>query len=224
MMPLNPGVHFLTPTIPVHVFQAERPGPCALVQAGIHGDEIAGVHALEEMLESGLTPKRGKLIIIPVMNPPAYRAQQRTRPGGLDLNRCFPGSANSEQVEQRLARQFMDLVEQERPDLMVTLHESMKRFHPDIPQSFGQTLVYGVEPRPPIIDRVIDALNQELEHPYEVWAPHLYPVSTSSTEMIVDAIGCVGICAETWAAFELPRRVAMQRSLVGHLLRELEML
>ena len=80
-MPLSPGVHFLTPTIPVHVFQAQGPGPTALVQAGIHGNEIAGVHALEEMLEEGLSLKRGKLIVIPVMNPPAYRAKKGSSTG-----------------------------------------------------------------------------------------------------------------------------------------------
>lgn len=220
-MPLQSGVHFLTPTIPIHVFQSDRPGPCALVQAGIHGNEVAGVHALQEMLEEGVKPKAGKLIIIPVMNPPAYRARLRARPGGLDLNRCFPGDAQAPEAEKRLARQFMDLVEDEKPTLMVTLHESMKRYHPDVPQSFGQTLVYGVEPRPEIIDRVINRLNENLDHPYEVWAPHYYPVSTSSTEVIVDAIRCIGICAETWEAFEEPRRVAMQRMLVHFLLEEL---
>src|SRR5262245_2849097 len=44
----QPGVHQLHPTISVHVLEGRRPGPTALVQAGIHGDEIAGVHALCE--------------------------------------------------------------------------------------------------------------------------------------------------------------------------------
>lgn len=219
-MPLSPGVHFLQPTIPVHVMQAEQDGPTALIQAGIHGDEVAGVHALEEMLEAGLAPRRGRLLVVPVMNPGAYRARERRAPGGLDLNRSFPGDATAEAFESRLARQFMDLVEDEKPDLMATLHESLKRFHPDVPASFGQTLVYGVQPMPPIIDRVVGQLNEQLESPYEVWAPHHYPVSTSSTEVIVDRIGCIGICVETWKGFELPRRVAMQKRVVELLLSE----
>ncbi|MCZ7687203.1 MAG: hypothetical protein M5U28_54090 [Sandaracinaceae bacterium] len=32
------GAHFLTPTVPLHVLEADEPGPTALVQAGIHGD------------------------------------------------------------------------------------------------------------------------------------------------------------------------------------------
>ena len=30
-------------------------------------------------------------------------------------------------------------------------HESLKRYHPAIPASFGQTVVYGVNPMPSII-------------------------------------------------------------------------
>lgn len=214
----------LSPTIALHFFDAELPGPTALIQAGIHGDEIAGVHALEEMLEAGFEPDAGRLLVIPVMNPPAYRARQRAAPGGLDLNRCFPGDATSEQRESRLARQYMDLVQQEQPDLMATLHESMKRFHPQIPASFGQTIVYGVDPMPPIVGKVVERLNQSLENPYELWASHYYPVSTSSTEVIVDATGCTGVCVETWKGFDEARRVQMQKDVVVALLEELGVL
>ncbi|MEZ4427728.1 MAG: succinylglutamate desuccinylase/aspartoacylase family protein [Nannocystaceae bacterium] len=221
-MPRAPGVHLLTPTVIVHVFAAEEPGPTALVQAGIHGDEIAGVHALEELLEEGaLTPTRGRLLVIPRMNPPAVRARQRCAPGGLDLNRCFPGSADAEEPELRLAHQFMQLVLDERPALMATLHESQKRYHPEVKPSFGQTLVYGVEPRPPILDRTIARLNARFDSPEERWESQYFPVATSSTEVIVDAVGCVGICVETWMGFSLARRVAMQRAVVEFLLDDI---
>ncbi len=220
-----PGVHLLTPTVPLHVFAADEPGPTALIQAGIHGDEIAGVHALEEMLEDGaLRPVRGRLLVIPTMNRAAYRARQRAAPGGLDLNRCFPGDAGAEEKERRLARMFMDLVEEERPDLMATLHESQKRYSPEVKPSFGQTLVYGVDPMPPILGRAIDRLNAARQSDEEAWAPQHYPVATSSTEVIVDAIGCVGICVETWMGFPERRRVEMQQEVVRILLDELGIL
>lgn len=223
-MSVHSSVEPLTPTILLHRIQAETPGPTAVVQAGIHGDEIAGAHALEEMLEAGFAPVRGRLLVIPVMNPGAYRARQRCAPGGLDLNRCFPGDAGASEVEPRLARMFMDLYEREKPELIVTLHESMKRYHPEVPVSFGQTLVYGVQPRPAIVDAAIGRMNQALHNPYELWAPHHFPVATSSTEVIVDRLGCIGLCAETWMGFELPRRVAMQKQLVTVLLEEMGLL
>lgn len=217
------GVHFLAPTIPVYVMEADQQGPTAIVQAGIHGNEVAGVHALQEMLEEGFRPDRGRLLVIPVMNPPAYRARLRARPGGLDMNRCFPGNADG-QAEERLARKFMDLMEVEQPVLVATLHESLKRFHPEIPQSFGQTIVYGVNPRPTIVDTVIAQLNERLESPYERWAAHYYPVPTSSTEVIVDKVGCIGVCVETWEVFEERRRIDMQRVAIVELLKAVSVL
>ncbi len=204
----------------MHVIEAAQPGPTALVQACIHGDEIAGAHALFELLEEDLAPRRGKLIVVPVMNPPAYRARQRAAPGGLDLNRCFPGDAESPDRERRLARQFMDLVLDERPTLVATLHESHKRFDPQVVPSFGQTLVYGVKPMPPILGRVIDQLNIRFSSDEEHWAPLYYPVATSSTEVIVEAIDCVGVCVETWMGFEEPHRVQMLKSVVQLLLAD----
>jgi len=217
------AVAWIAPTIPVHVLEGPAPGPTALIQAGIHGDEIAGVHALEELLEDGLTLVRGRLLIIPVMNPAAYRNRTRAAPGGLDLNRSFPGDAHAPERERRLARAFMDLVERELPVLMATLHESWKRHHPAVAVSFGQTVTYGVEPRPAIVDRTIAYMNTTLENPYELWAPHYFPVATSSTEVIVDRMGSdqlVGLCIETWMGFELARRVAMQKAVVRYLLSD----
>ncbi len=217
-MPRAPGHHLLWPNVHLHIFDAPEPGPTALIQAGIHGDEIAGVHALEELLEDGLRPARGRLMIVPVMNPPAYRAQQRAAEGGLDLNRTFPGDADHERYEPRLARVFMDLVRDEGVALMATLHESKKRYDPEVMPSFGQTLVHGVTPCPPLLEQVVDELNRTRNSDAEAWATQHYPVSTSSTEVIVDAIGCVGVCVETWMGFSLARRVAMQKEVVRRLL------
>jgi uncharacterized protein len=223
-MALSPGVHFLAPSLPIHVMQAEAPGPCAVIQGGIHGDEIAGVHALYELLEEGFRPSAGKLLIIPVLNPPAYRARQRCAPGGLDLNRCFPGNPEAPEREQRLAAQLLEMLREEQPTLIATLHESWKRLHPNVAASFGQSLVYGVKPVPPILEAVVEQLNQTLQNPYELWATHYYPVATSSTEVIVDALGCIGTCVETWMGFEEQRRIAMHKDVVRGLLRELGML
>ena len=220
-MPRSPGVHFLAPTIPLHVFDANEPGPTALIQAGIHGDEVAGVHALQELLEEEIRPTHGRLIVCPVMNPGAYRARQRKAPGGLDLNRCFPGDEAAAEYENRLARKFMDLVLDEKPALMATLHESQKRYDPEVNPSFGQTLVYGVEPMPEIIGRTIDRLNARFSEDQEHWDPQYYPVSTSSTEVIVDAVGCIGICVETWMGFEEAHRIQMQRAVVEFLLDDI---
>ncbi|MFT4622047.1 MAG: putative deacylase [Myxococcota bacterium] len=215
---LPAGVTFIAPTVPVYVQDAAAPGPTVLIQAGIHGDEVCGVHALEELLEEGLAPTAGRLILVPRMNPAAYRVRDRTAVGGLDLNRSFPGDPEAPELEHRLAHAFFRLVHVERPALVATLHESKKRYHPDVHPSFGQTLVYGVTPCPPVLSSVVEALNGAVRDPEERWATHYFPVPTSSTEQIVDAIGCVGVCVETWMGFGEPRRVEMQREVVLRLL------
>lgn len=223
---LAPGVHLLWPNVPAYVFDAGRAGPTALVQAGIHGDEIAGVHALQELLEAGLAPQRGRLLVVPVMNPPAYRARRRFVEDGLDLNRQFPGDAGHARYEPRLARVFMDLILAERPALVATLHESNKRYDPAVVPSFGQTLVYGVTPCPPMLEGIVADLNGALSDAAERWATLYYPVATSSTEVIVAALGeahCTGVCVETWMGFPEARRVAMHRDVVLRLLGALDM-
>jgi hypothetical protein len=220
-MPLPSGVHFFAPTLPLHVFDAAEPGPTAIIQAGIHGDEIAGVHAVQELLEAEFRPTHGRLVVIPVMNPAAYRARQRKAEGGLDLNRCFPGDAKAAEPELRLARKFMDLVLDERPALVATLHESWKRYDPAVSPSFGQTIVYGVEPMPAIVGRVLERLNARFTGENEHFDPQYYPVPTSSTEVIVDATGCIGLCIETWMEFPEPRRIEMQKAVVEYLLDDI---
>lgn len=215
---LEPGVWWITPTLPVHVLDAPAPGPTVIIQAGIHGDEVAGVHAVEELLEQGLHPKRGRLILIPRMNPAACRARSRTAPGGQDLNRRYPGDPASPDVEDRLAHALFQLVLHEKPALVATLHESHKRYSPEVTPSFGQTLVFGVQPCPPVIERTVDRLNAHFPSPEERWSTLYFPVATSSTEQIVEATGCVGTCVETWMGFEEAHRVDMQKQVVRLLL------
>lgn len=47
----------------VHSFDSGRPGPTVMLQALTHGNEFCGAHALIEVLESGLRPQAGKLIV-----------------------------------------------------------------------------------------------------------------------------------------------------------------
>jgi predicted deacylase len=218
------GAHRSRDDLPLHVVVGSEPGPTALVQAGIHGDEIAGVHALVAWVAESPTIDRGRLIIVPVMNPPAYAAGSRSRPGGADLNRSFPGDASSDEPEQRLAARFMDLVTTEQPDLVVTLHESPHRHRAGDPETMGQTIVYGATPRPDIVDRTIERLNADHAEVSERWVPLHYPIPTSSTEVIVAATGSVGLCVETWSGFALARRIAMHRTVVRLLLEEIGML
>src|SRR6056297_2541872 len=78
--------------IPISVIR-NGAGPTALVTAGNHGDEYEGPIALHD-LAAALDPAQitGRIIILPAMNAPAFRAGTRTSPiDGGNLNRLFPG-------------------------------------------------------------------------------------------------------------------------------------
>ena len=189
---------------------AER-GPTMIVEAGIHGDEIAGVLALDALLPR-LEVTRGRVVVFPRMNRPAVDAE--TRQINRDLNTVFPGNAKGEVYELRLAREIFDWVGEQQADLVLTLHESRYLHDGSTPRTFGQTIVYGVKPMPRILDRVLSQLNEELADPKHKFWPNYFPIATSSTEQFVDNFGGTGFCAETWRGFDLDVRVQMQEELV----------
>ncbi|MEM8509131.1 MAG: succinylglutamate desuccinylase/aspartoacylase family protein [Bacteroidota bacterium] len=79
--------------IPVHVFNAKRPGPIVLLQAGLHGDEINGVETLRRMLEhNDFDIIKGTVMVVPILNIFGFIHFSRDVPDGKDVNRSFPGS------------------------------------------------------------------------------------------------------------------------------------
>jgi N-alpha-acetyl-L-2,4-diaminobutyrate deacetylase len=77
-------------------------GPTALLTGANHGDEYEGPVALQALTRA-LDPKdvRGRVIIAPFMNAPAFRTARRTSPlDGLNLNRIFPGRPDGTPTEK----------------------------------------------------------------------------------------------------------------------------
>ena len=77
-------------------------GPTALLTGGNHGDEYEGPTALLDLVNR-IDPARvsGRVIVVPMMNYPAFCAGTRTSP--LDrgnMNRVFPGRADGTATEK----------------------------------------------------------------------------------------------------------------------------
>lgn len=87
----------------VHIRRGRKPGPRMLVTAALHGDEINGVQVVRRLLRLSLKRLSGDMILIPVVNLPAFVARSRYLPDRRDLNRLFPGS-DSGSMGSRLAR------------------------------------------------------------------------------------------------------------------------
>ncbi len=87
--------------IPLAVLNG-APGPTALLTGANHGDEYEGPIALFDLARS-LDPSAltGRVIIIPALNLPAFRAGTRTSPIDRgNLNRSFPGSPSGSVTEK----------------------------------------------------------------------------------------------------------------------------
>jgi predicted deacylase len=109
--------------VPVYVACSTRPGPTVVAIGGTHGDEYEGPVGLKNLIRE-LDPARlasGRLIVIPVLNVPAFRAARRDSPlDGQNMNRVFPGDAGGT-ITQRIARFVTDEV-LARADVVIDLH------------------------------------------------------------------------------------------------------
>lgn len=92
--------------IPVTVFQ-NGDGPTALLTGANHGDEYEGPVALLNLISTiSLSDVRGRIIVVPMMNYPAFRAATRTSPiDNANMNRVFPGDPGGT-ITEKIADYF----------------------------------------------------------------------------------------------------------------------
>jgi N2-acetyl-L-2,4-diaminobutanoate deacetylase len=84
-------------------------GPTALLTGANHGDEYEGPIALQRLAHE-IAPEqiRGRVILVPYMNYPAFRAATRVSPiDQVNLNRAFPGAPGGS-ATQKIASYFND--------------------------------------------------------------------------------------------------------------------
>ena len=108
--------------VPVNVVAGRGSTPCLVAVAGVHGDEADGIMALMELWEE-LAPEHvtGRLVMVPVANPAAFRADQRRSPlDDLDLNRVFPGKSDGSPSHRLASRLFTEVLR--RADFVFSLH------------------------------------------------------------------------------------------------------
>jgi predicted deacylase len=106
----------------VHQFAGLAPGPKLLVTAAVHGNEVAGVGAIERvmrMLDEGrLTLLKGTLTMIPIVNPLAHRLQRRE--GERNLNRNLRVNPIPQDFEDRVANRLCPWIA--ASDVLLDLH------------------------------------------------------------------------------------------------------
>ncbi len=121
----------------VHRFEGVSPQK-VLIVGGIHGDEPQSVLFAETLVDRLGALEPGSLantvLVVPLLNPDGYALKTRQNAAGIDLNRNYPsldfrvgepgdryygGKAGASEPETRF---IMELMEREKPDLLVMLH------------------------------------------------------------------------------------------------------
>ena len=150
----NPPIEFAFPELRkwekgaapyVHVIESGTPGPTVMVTALTHGNEVSGAVVVDALLEKGLKPRNGALILA-FNNIEAYhsfdpRTPFKSRMIDEDFNRTWGRLGQSATtVETRRAQLVKPFVE--RADLLLDLHS----MHDDgVPLMLAGPLAKGVE-------------------------------------------------------------------------------
>lgn len=92
--------------MPIKVIHGKEAGPCLLVIAAMHGNELNGAEIINRLLQTKNMHKlKGTLIAVPIMNVYGFINKTRTLPGGAALGTSFPGNAEGSHAA-RLAHLF----------------------------------------------------------------------------------------------------------------------
>lgn len=114
--------------IPIYVFNAKKPGPTILVQAGLHGDEINGIEIVRRMLQQKrLKVKKGAVVAVPILNIFGFIHFSRDVPDGKDVNRSFPGTKLGSMASRIAYHYTSDLLRQ--IDFGIDLHTGGAQRH-----------------------------------------------------------------------------------------------
>ncbi|HEX3702003.1 MAG TPA: succinylglutamate desuccinylase/aspartoacylase family protein [Vicinamibacterales bacterium] len=109
--------------LPMWLINGRRHGPTLVVTGGVHAAEYASIAAALDLGRS-LDPAhlRGRVIVVPVMNLPAFtaRAIYVCPLDGKNLNRVFPGDPKGTASEQIAAWTFTNVIA--HADYYVDLH------------------------------------------------------------------------------------------------------
>ncbi|APX98115.1 hypothetical protein BB347_02875 [Natronorubrum daqingense] len=122
----------------VYVTTADADGPTAVVLGGVHGNEVAGFTAAEDIADWSIDV--GTLVIIPEASAVAVERGTRTDDEGDDLNRQFPEGS---EPRTELAQALWDVVTDYDADAVIDLHESTGIYAGDPVDGVGQAIFHS---------------------------------------------------------------------------------
>ena len=210
--------------------EGKTPGSTVLITGGIHGNEPAGSHAADQIRHWPI--ERGKLIVIPRVNRAGLKAGTRWQPEFKndetlrDLNRNFPTAERTEAVTP-LARALWEFVKEQKPDLVVDLHEGFD-FHISNPKSVGSSIIFSAsQKRTKLAGQTLSAVNAtvtDTKRKFELLSKS-GAAQGSIVRAATDSLGIDAFILETtYKDQPISLRARQHRTMVSSLLRELRMI
>lgn len=88
--------------IPFGVIEGDKPGPCLLVTAGVHGSEYCSIEAALRLIRRSPDGLSGSVLVLPILNVSGFRSRSvYVMPeDGRNLNRMFPGRPDGSYSER----------------------------------------------------------------------------------------------------------------------------
>lgn len=216
---LLPGTRWQTP---LHTLHSTVPGPTVVVLSGVHGDELAGPLAADELVKRGVI-RHGTLIVVPRCNPPALQRGTRLTPESKypNLNRNFPREAG---IPPRgmMAETLWALLEATKPALLLDLHEGFD-YNATNRRSVGNTVLEVPSPIARWLSmRAVYEVNKLIAVPGQRFRSGRRPTESSVIRSAFDVLGVDGMILETTKKTPLEQRVAQHLLMVNAILLALE--
>lgn len=120
-----------------------------MVLGGVHGNEPGGWLAADEI--ATWEPAAGSLLVVPRANVQAIASFVRTFEEIGDLNRLYPGKADSGFLMEQMAFSICEIAREFHVELLLDMHESWAFYAEYPPNSgtgaLGQTITSGPGPK-----------------------------------------------------------------------------
>jgi len=118
--------------LPFMSVESSNHGPVVWLTGCIHGDEVTGIVAIQEIFKKIQRKHlmRGSIYAFPLMNPIGFETGSRNITlSREDLNRSFPGNKDGSLAE-RIADRVFSTIRQTCPDLVLDLHNDWMKSIP----------------------------------------------------------------------------------------------
>lgn len=208
-----------------YVIDSGVAGPVVMITAGIHGNEIAGPQAADQIRQ--WTLKRGTLIIVPEANRPALKKNTRNVPRAdkeiEDLNRNFPVT-REEKPKCPLSTALWKLTESRKPDWLLDLHEG--RDFARTSTSVGSSIIADRSPEAKKqAQKMLDSINDTITESQKKFLLKSPPAKGSLARAASELMGTRSFILETTRKDQpLSLRIRQHRIMVHRFLTELKMI